>query len=66
MCSKSDHFVNSNATIKFQLEEIPTSCDYIPYHGEIDVEKRIEECLQGDEQEEESREETREDPYIYC
>jgi len=36
--------VNSNATIKFQLEEIPTLCDYILYHGEVDVEKRIEEC----------------------
>ena len=44
--SKSDHFVNNNATIKFRLEEIPTFCDYIPYHREVDVEKRIEECLQ--------------------
>ena len=62
--SKGDHFVNNNATINFRLEEIPTLCDYIPYHGEVDVEKRIEESLQGDEQEEESSEETSQNPYI--
>ena len=64
--SKDYQFVDSNGIVKFNLENISELNGFSPYHGDIDVDKQLEELQTGiDEPGDEDRgDETNDDPFI--